>query len=54
MAGLLAGTVQDGVDPTAEPWGLNATGWTLVLLPFVMFAVGMLPQRMAKLKFTRP
>ncbi|MBI1378068.1 MAG: amino acid permease [Frankiales bacterium] len=38
--GLLAGTVQDGVDPTTEPWGLNTTGWVLVLLPFVMFVVG--------------
>jgi amino acid transporter len=40
--GLLAGTVAEGVDPTVEPWGLNATGWILVLTPFVMFAVGML------------
>jgi amino acid transporter len=39
---LLAGTVKEGVDPTAEPWGLNTTGWVLVLLPFVTFAVGML------------
>ncbi len=38
--GLLAGTVRDGVDPTTQPWGLNATGWGLVLLPFVVFAVG--------------
>jgi amino acid transporter len=40
--GLLAGTVVEGVDPTVEPWGLNATGWILVLTPFVMFAVGLL------------
>ncbi len=39
--GLLAGTVRDGVDPTTQSWGLNATGWGLVLLPFVVFAVGM-------------
>ncbi|WP_395692379.1 APC family permease [Nocardioides sp.] len=37
---LLAGTVKDGVDPTTQPWGLNATGWTLVLAPFVLFVVG--------------
>ncbi|MGD9957025.1 MAG: APC family permease, partial [Candidatus Nanopelagicales bacterium] len=39
--GLLAGTVQEGVDPTTEAWGLNATGWILVLTPFVMFVVGL-------------
>ena len=38
--GLLAGTVAEGVDPSKQSWGLNATGWTLVLLPFVMFALG--------------
>ena len=38
--GLLAGTVKEGVDPTAQPWGLNTTGWVLVLAPFVMFVVG--------------
>lgn len=38
--GLLAGTVKEGVDPSVEPWGLNATGWTLVLAPFVMFVIG--------------
>lgn len=32
--------MQEGHDPTAEPFGLNATGWTLVALPFVMVAVG--------------
>ena len=37
---LLAGTVKDGVDPTKQPWGLNTTGWVLVLAPFVMFVVG--------------
>ena len=37
---LLAGTVKHGVDPTAHPWGLNTTGWILVLAPFVMFVVG--------------
>jgi len=39
--GLLAGTVNEGVDPAAQPWGLNTTGWILVLLPFVMFLVGL-------------
>jgi len=38
--GLLAGTVKAGVDPTTEPWGLNMTGWILVVTPFVMFVVG--------------
>ncbi len=38
--GLLAGTVAEGVDPTTQQWGLNAIGWTLVLLPFVMLGVG--------------
>jgi amino acid transporter len=40
--GLLAGTVKEGVDPSTQAWGLNATGWTLTLLPFVMFFVGLL------------
>jgi amino acid transporter len=38
--GLLAGTVADGVDPTTQAWGLNATGWVLVLLPFAVLLVG--------------
>ena len=38
--GLLAGTVPDGVDPAVAAWTLNATGWTLVLLPFVMLVIG--------------
>lgn len=38
--GLLAGTVKAGVDPSTQSWGLNGTGWTLVLTPFVMVAVG--------------
>lgn len=38
--GLLAGTVAEGVDPTTQAWGLNALGWTLVLLPFVVFVLG--------------
>lgn len=38
--GLLAGTVKEGVDPTTQAWGLNTIGWTLVLLPFVIFALG--------------
>jgi amino acid transporter len=40
--GLLAGTVKEGVDPAAQPWGLNTTGWILVLLPFAMFVIGTL------------
>jgi len=39
--GLLAGTVPEGVDPTVTAWRLSATGWTLVLLPFVVFLVGL-------------
>jgi amino acid transporter len=38
--GLLAGTVAEGVDPAAQAWGLNAVGWTLVLLPFAMLLIG--------------
>jgi amino acid transporter len=38
--GLLAGTVPDGVDPTTEAFALSGTGWTLVLLPFVVLVVG--------------
>ncbi|MCO1656138.1 APC family permease [Pseudonocardia humida] len=38
--GLLAGTVPDGVDPSTTPWTLSATGWTLVLLPFVVLVAG--------------
>jgi amino acid transporter len=40
--GLLAGTVAEGVDPSVQQWGLNAIGWTLVLLPFGMLLVGVL------------
>jgi amino acid transporter len=38
--GLLAGTVPEGVDPSVTPWTLSGTGWTLVLLPFVVLVVG--------------
>jgi hypothetical protein len=38
--GLLAGTVPDGVDPSTTAWTLSGTGWTLVLLPFVVLVVG--------------
>jgi amino acid transporter len=38
--GLLAGTVAEGVDPTTQAWGLNLTGWILVLLPFAILVVG--------------
>lgn len=37
---ILAGTSADGVDPTVTPWAMNAIGWVLVLLPFVLLAVG--------------
>jgi amino acid transporter len=38
--GLLAGTVAEGVDPTTQSWGLNLTGWILVLLPVVVLVAG--------------
>jgi amino acid transporter len=38
--GLLAGTVAEGVDPTTQTWGLNLTGWILVLLPFAVLVLG--------------
>ena len=38
--GLLAGTVAEGVDPTAQAWGLSLLGYTLVFLPFAVFLVG--------------
>lgn len=38
--GLLAGTVAEGVDPAAQSWGLSTLGWFLVLLPFIVFAIG--------------
>jgi amino acid transporter len=40
--GVLAGTVKEGVDPTQQAWGLNTTGWVLVLMPFVVFPIGWL------------
>ena len=40
--GLLAGTVPEGVDPTVTAWRLSTTGWTLVVLPFAVFLVGLL------------
>ena len=38
--GLLAATVQKGVDPTTTTWHLNTTGWVLVLSSFAMFIIG--------------
>jgi amino acid transporter len=38
--GLLSGTVAEGVDPTTQSWGLSTLGYTLILLPFAVFAVG--------------
>lgn len=40
--GLLAGTAAEGVDPTTTSWGLSPVGWLLVLLPFVVFVLGLL------------
>lgn len=37
---LLAGTTADGVDPVETAFALNALGWFLVLLPFLMLVVG--------------
>ena len=38
---LLAGTTRDGVDPTTTDWAMNGTGWFIVLLPFVVFLIGL-------------
>lgn len=38
--GLLSGTVAEGVDPSTQSWGLSTLGYTLILLPFVVFAAG--------------
>ena len=46
--GLLAGTVAEGVDPSVTPWGLNALGWVLVALPFVLVLVGVLLSRVQR------
>jgi amino acid transporter len=40
--GLLAGTTAEGVDPTAQTFGLNTLGWILVLSPFMAFVIGVL------------
>ncbi len=40
--GLLAGTAAAGSDPTKDLFELNATGWTLVILPFAMFVIGLI------------
>ena len=39
---LLAGTVADGVDPSAldSAWKLSTLGWVLVLLPFIAVGLG--------------
>lgn len=46
--GLLAGTAAEGVDPTVESFGLSGTGWTLVLAPFVVLALGMVVGRLRR------
>ena len=38
--GLLAGTAQEGADPTQVTWHLNTTGWVLVLSTFLVFVAG--------------
>ncbi len=38
--GLLAGTVAEGVDPTTQAFGLSATGWVLVAVPFLALIAG--------------
>jgi hypothetical protein len=38
--GLLAGTVAEGVDPTTTTWGLSGLGWSLVLMPYAVLALG--------------
>ncbi|MDR3371856.1 APC family permease [Rhodoferax sp.] len=40
--GLLSGAVAEGVDPTTTQWGLSGLGWSLVLLPFLVFMLGFL------------
>jgi len=39
--GLLAGTTAEGVDPTAQTFGLSTFGWILVLSPFIVFVLGL-------------
>lgn len=46
--GLLAGTVVEGVDAAAQPWGLNALGWVLILLPFAVLVVGFVVSSLRK------
>lgn len=46
--GLLAGTVDEGVDPTVQTFGLSALGWVLVLAPFIMFALGLVVGRLRR------
>lgn len=46
--GLLAGTVDEGVDPTVQTFGLSALGWVLVLAPFIMFAIGLAVGRLRR------
>ncbi|MGF1646084.1 MAG: APC family permease [Kineosporiaceae bacterium] len=45
---LLAGTAAEGSDPVTEDFALNATGWSLVLLPFVVFVVGLAVGRLRR------
>jgi amino acid transporter len=45
---LLAGTAAEGSDPVTEQFALNATGWSLVLLPAVVFVVGLVVGRLRR------
>lgn len=45
---LLAGTAAEGSDPVTENFALNATGWSLVLLPFVLFVAGLVVGRVRR------
>lgn len=38
--GLLSGAVAEGVDPAATAWGLSGLGWALVLMPYIVLALG--------------
>ncbi len=40
--GLLAGTVKEGIDPSAEAWGFNTIGWVLVLTPWIVLVIGLI------------
>lgn len=39
---IFAGTAAEGVDPTVTPFAMNTLGWFLVLLPFIVFIIGII------------